>query len=193
MRSSRFALVLLLLGTFACQDSAIVEPEFAASAEKGRIDTNAFPVTVALPFNADVSVWDHSDYTDTRCGGFPVMFLTMKGHGTATHLGSLTTTMTFCVNVLTGTYYNTTGSFIAANGDELFVTIPNGSIVVNTGDDAAYYQTRFDDPGYFVGGTGRFEGATGTWTTNAFVHDGADEWRTDFFPTGTLYLVTAGQ
>lgn len=41
----------------------------------------------------------------------------------------------------------------------------------------------------FTGGTGRFEGASGEAMTNAFVHDGTDEWRTDFFPAGNLILV----
>ena len=50
-------------------------------------------------------------------------------------------------------------------------------------------QTCLNDPIIFTGGSGRFEGAEGMAYTNAFVHDGADEWRTDFFSTGSLTLV----
>ncbi len=143
-------------------------------------------VTVTMPFEADYSVWDHSDYTDNQCGGHPIYFLTMIGEGEILHLGHMTTTMTFCVDVSTGYYYGTVGSFVFDNGDELFFEVPEGQIFPNIGDDADYYQTRFDDDMFFTGGTGRFQTATGDATSNAFVHDGADEWRTDFFSEGTL-------
>jgi len=97
--------------------------------------------------------------------------------------------MTFCCDVTTGYYYNTVGSFVAANGDVLDFTIPEGQIVPNDEDNSAYYQTKFNDPIIFTGGTGRFEGASGMAYTHAYVHDGADEWRTDFFSKGTLILV----
>lgn len=187
------ALLTVLVGSLACQDNSIVEPDPALAAEMGRVAADVDPILVEVPFHAEVSVWDHSDYTDTRCGGYPVFFLTMEGSGTATHLGSITTRMTFCCNVATGEYWGTQGSFVAANGDELFLEIPGGQILLNTGDDADYYRTMFNDPGLFTGGTGRFEGATGAWETNAYVHDdsdgdGPDTWRTDFSPTGRLIL-----
>ncbi len=144
--------------------------------------------TVTVPFKTNLSVWDHSDYTDTRCGLPPVFYLTMIGDGNINHLGKMTTQMNFCVNVSTGYYYNTVGSFVAANGDELFFEIPSGQIFLNEKDNKDYYKTRFDDPIYFTGGTGRFEGATGEATTNAFVHNGTDEWRTDFFSKGYIKL-----
>ena len=71
-------------------------------------DDNALKSTtkkVTVPFKANFSVWDHSDYTDNSCGGDPVFFLTMEGFGPATHLGKMTTTITFCCNIITG-YYN---------------------------------------------------------------------------------------
>jgi len=151
------------------------------------------PKTVKVPFKAKFSVWDKSDYTDNSCGGYPVFFLTMEGHGTTTHLGHITTKMTFCCNVITGEYYNTIGSFVAANGDQLFFEIPVGKIIPNDEDNSAYYQTKFNDPMIFTGGTGRFKGATGSGSTNAYVHDGTDEWRTDFFSTATLTLVKGKQ
>ncbi len=149
--------------------------------------------TVTVPFKANFSVWDHSDNTNNSCGGKPVFFLTMEGFGPATHLGKMTTRMTFCCNTETGYYYNTTGSFVGANGDILFFEIPEGQIIVNEQDNSYYYQTRFNDRIIFTGGTGRFEGATGEAFTNAYVHDGTDEWRTDFFSTGTLTLLKGKQ
>lgn len=147
------------------------------------------PVSVTVPFKADFSVWSKTDYADRRCGAHPLYFLTMEGHGNATHLGKVTVRFTFCCDVSTGAYWGTEATFVAANGDELWLTIPLGQIVPNHGDNSHYYQTRFDDPMPIVGGTGRFQGATGLLTTNAWVHDGADEWRTDVFPEGTLTMV----
>jgi len=149
----------------------------------------------SVPLKADFSVWDHSDYTDPYCGGFPVLFLTMEGDGNITHLGKMTTTMTFCNDVTTGHYYDTDVIFIAANGDELYASIPEGQIVPNEEDNSSYYQAKFNDPMIFTGGTGRFDGASGEALTNAYVHndedgpEGPDVWRIDFFSTGTLVLV----
>jgi len=150
------------------------------------------PVTVTVPFKANFSVWNISDYTDTRCGGYPVFYLTMEGFGNISQLGKTSIKMAFCCNVQTGVYENANCVFVAANGDELYAEIPIGYIVPNEGDNSSYYQTRFNDPMNFTGGTGKFEGASGEATTDAFVHDGEDEWRTDFFSQGFLVL-TKGQ
>ena len=151
--------------------------------------------TVTVPFTkANFSVWDHSNYENNSCGAKPLRFLTMEGFGPATHLGKMTTTITFCCNTETGYYYNTTGSFIGANGDELIFEIPEGHIIPNVGDNSDYYQTKFNDRMIFKGGTGRFDGATGEAFTNAYVHEGPDEWRTDFFfSTGNLILLKGKQ
>jgi len=153
------------------------------------------PVMVSVPFKADFSVWDHSDYTDRSCGESPVYFLTMVGDGQITHLGKMTTRMTFCCDNSTGYYYDTDIIFIAANGDELYASVPEGQIFPNEEDNSSYYQAKFSDPMFFTGGTGRFEGASGEALSNAYVHndedgpEGPDVWRTDFFSTGTLVLV----
>lgn len=152
------------------------------------------PVTVTVPFKADFTVWDKSDYTDISCGEPPVFNLTMEGCGTASHLGEMAARMTFCCNTETGYYYNTTGSLVAANGDELFISIPVGYIVPNEESNSDFYQQRFNDKIFFVGGTGRFKGATGSGWTHSYVHnpDAAitdDVWHTDFFTRGTLTLV----
>ena len=149
---------------------------------------NAEPVMVTVPFKADFSVWDQSDGTDPRCEP-NLVFLTMVGDGNINHIGKMTTRMTFCLDISTLYYYYTEGSFVAANGDELWFEIPVGQIVLNDGDNSSYYQTRFNDPVFFTGGTGRFVGASGEAMTNAYVHDGEDEWRTYFFSTGTLILI----
>lgn len=180
LKTTIFALICLCFLT-TCSKSDVYSDENLS-------DNTLKSKSVTLPFKSSFSVWDHSDYTNNECGGFPVFFVTMEGYGTATHLGQLTTTFTFCCNVETGEYYNTIGKLVAANGDILFIEIPHGNIIPNEGDNSDYYQTRFNDPMIITGGTGRFEGATGSLMTNAFVHDGTDEWRTDLYSSGTITL-----
>jgi len=153
--------------------------------------------TVMVPFKAHFTVWDHSDYSDPACGGAPVFYLTMLGDGNINHMGLITTKMNFCLDGLTGEYWDTECIFVAANGDELYASIPLGIVIPNEGENSDYYSSRFDDDMYFTGGTGRFEGASGSAKTNAFVHDASDVykhkgdevWHTDFFSTGELILV----
>jgi hypothetical protein len=154
-------------------------------------------VKVTVPFKADFTVWDHSDFTDNPCAveGKPwIVFLTMIGEGNINHMGKITTVITFCCNGQTGEYWDTDVIFVAANGDELYATIQTGQILPNEGDNADYYQTYFNDQMIFNGGTGRFEGASGKAMTNAFVHDPDPEdtddvWHTDFFSTGEITLL----
>lgn len=144
--------------------------------------------TVTIPFKANFSVWDESDIPDTRCRGFPNIFLTMNGFGNATHLGKSFINATFCCDVLTGVYQKTLYTFVAANGDEVYGETPLGQIGPNNDVNSSYYQTKFNDTIIITGGTGKFQGAIGIVMSNAYVHDGADEWRTDFFPKGHLIL-----
>lgn len=63
-------------------------------------------------------------------------------------------------------YNNGEGVFIAANGDELYFTI-EGAVLHSDHPD---YNFEFQDPFTFTGGTGRFEGASGSGTTDSFVN-----------------------
>ena len=178
--------LLLIFLAFSCTKEDPIELNHFNS--KLKKDNNK-PVLVSVPFKADFSVWDKSDYTDPSCGGYPVFVASMEGGGNTSHLGKMTVSMSFCVDITTGYYYDTVGTFVAANGDKLFIEIPEGQIIPNDEDNSSYYQTKFNDKMYFIGGTGRFEGASGEAMSNAYVHDGLDEWRTDFFSEGTLILI----
>jgi hypothetical protein len=82
------------------------------------------------------------------------------GGGNATHLGQFTATVTAVVSA-TGT---STGSFnfTAANGDQLFGTIEGTGVLIEPG------VARVTEVATIEGGTGRFEGATGTFTMVRF-------------------------
>ena len=117
------------------------------------------------------------------------------GEGTGTHLGKLTSTFTFCGD---GGFYSGQGYFVAADGDSLFIEIAGQVFVEIPWDPATHYDAYFQDPFSFVGGTGRFEGASGGGMTDSLV----DLWdedtpfpgpiienhRTDHVWTGTLIL-----
>jgi hypothetical protein len=82
--------------------------------------------------------------------------LFLEGGGTGTHLGKFTITLGFCGRG-DGTLDTGTGTFVAANGDLLYITFHGVS-------DGGHPVLHFTSYVSFVGGTGRFEGATGTAT-----------------------------
>jgi hypothetical protein len=120
-----------------------------------------------------------------------------KGEGTATHLGKFTTELFFCGGP--SGYKNGEGTFVAANGDELWFSVPSpgeiGQVLPLPYADPLY-EAYFQDPFTFTGGTGRFVGASGSGYTNSFVDIFVDgdpnqfilEHRTDHEWTGTLQL-----
>ncbi|WP_167611435.1 hypothetical protein [Maribellus sediminis] len=143
---------------------------------------------VTVPFKAEFSVWRAMPPgTGEACddGHFRE---TMMGAGDITHLGEMTTFMTFCVDMATSEYALTElGYFVADNGDTLFIDVPSGQVL--PGSDIDGYVAHFNDTMYFMGGTGRFDGAMGMALTNAYVYVGdGTEFRTDFWSEGHLTL-----
>ena len=114
-----------------------------------------------------------------------------EGGGNGTQLGKFTVTMQFCSGAA-GTYGAGNGTFVAANGDELWIDIAEGLVYPLAGHEL--YEFQFQDPFTFVGGTGRFENASGGGMTNSFVDiftdDGAfiPDHKTDHTWTGTISL-----
>ncbi|WP_340114002.1 hypothetical protein [Maribellus mangrovi] len=151
--------------------------------------------TVTVPFKADFTVWHAAPTGSGEPCDMPnaIFRETMKGSGEITHLGEITTWMTFCVFSDFSYAFTELGYFVAANGDSLFINIPEGQIIPG-GSDLEGYSGYFNDTMYFAGGTGRFEGASGYALTNAYpVFDNSeteeDEFFTDFFSEGILTLV----
>ena len=184
---------IIMLSTCTNSDVVLDDDSLTTTLKKGQDKT----VLVTVPLKAHFSVWNHTDYSDRSCGEKPIFKLTMIGEGNMTHLGKISTTMTFCNNRPTGAYWDTDIVFIAANGDELYASVPEGQIYPNDEYDVNYYAARFNDKMYFTGGTGRFEDASGEGWTNAYVHlptneyrhKGDELWRTDFFSYGNLILI----
>ena len=111
-----------------------------------------------LPFKGTLQAVETLNFTNP-----PIMTSTASGWGNATHLGQYTLSWEVEVNLetITGTG---TGHFVAANGDSLYT--------VGTGQ-----ATPTDEPDVFrvienmiiTGGTGRFAGASGNFTTDRIV------------------------
>ncbi|WP_319591639.1 hypothetical protein [uncultured Draconibacterium sp.] len=143
---------------------------------------------VTVPFKADFSVWRALPPGGGEACDVGYFRETMYGEGDITHLGEITTFMTFCVEQATSMYsFSELGYFVADNGDSLFIDIPAGQVM--GGSDVEGYVAHFNDTMYFMGGTGRFDGAMGKALTNAYVYVGdGTEFRTDFWSHGHLKL-----
>ena len=153
----------------------VVSPERSSddevAARLGRVSG-----AVATPFRARLVTTLADLRPDPSCDP-PTLLNVQEGSGHATHLGSFSAVITFCVDLsdllddgqLTDgeslPYDNGVGTFIAANGDELHVAI-SGAVLPS---DQPGFDLEFMDPFEITGGTGRFAGATGGGTTTARV------------------------
>jgi hypothetical protein len=89
---------------------------------------------------------------------FPFATILNTAEGHATHLGHYTVTGILVINVLSG---SVTGTFTltAANGDILFLTLTGDAPPPSVKETVANVTV--------TGGTGRFEGATGSWVQDS--------------------------
>jgi hypothetical protein len=86
------------------------------------------------------------------------------GSGNSTHLGRITFTYTYELNLSDFSFHGSTHS-IAANGDTLDTEFIGYSLPTGDPDVLASVQLHT-----ITGGTGRFNGATGSYTVNGFYH-----------------------
>jgi hypothetical protein len=106
----------------------------------------------AVPFKGTLQQVESQDVQ------FPILFGEASASGNATHLGRYTMTSEFEINLLTlaGSGF---ADFIAANGDSLFTAV-TGQASPTENPDALVIVETFT----ITGGTGRFAGATGSFT-----------------------------
>ncbi len=122
------------------------------------------------------------DSTGSRCAPPYVVVNTQAGSGSEPTIGNFTTSMTFCVNPNNFEYTDINAVMAAEDGDKLF--LGGGGQVIPTTEPG--YDFEFKDPFTIVGGTGRFEGATGSGMTDSY-HKAAIG-RTDHIWSGTITL-----
>jgi hypothetical protein len=113
----------------------------------------------------------------------PRTFLNVQeGSGSEATVGNFDTRMTFCVDVTTFEYGDTDAVMTAENGDKLYLDV-SGQIFPTT---KPAYDLEFKDPFTIIGGTGKFENATGSGMTESYVNQTTG--RTDHVWTGTITL-----
>jgi len=166
------AIAVLLFSVASCQKD---DASSASNSDKGE---NTLKNDVTRPFSA------HSTGTiafvfseENEC--FPnfaqVQFV---GSGTGTHIGNHTSEWFVCSNQQGGLEGAFTGTITAANGDEIYISQPDPSVF--TIDELGNVTGEFD----IVGGTGRFEDATGHFNTT-----GVDDFANmtfDIYSEGTI-------
>jgi hypothetical protein len=111
----------------------------------------AVAVAAETPFKGTLNAVETSHLV------FPIASVDREGTGTATYLGKYTEHVTLQVNVLT---MSSTGAatFTAANGDTLTASVTGQSTPTSPG------VLSIVEVYTITGGTGRFAGATGTFT-----------------------------
>ena len=118
------------------------------------------PVMVTVPFKADFIGEYQSVLPDPTCTPPQGVRIIVDFEGTGTHLGKFTGNFSFCADA--ESYYGPSVSYmVAANGDILFVSIEGQVIDGREDDHPDYVLSYWRDPFVILGGTGRFEGATG--------------------------------
>ena len=119
---------------------------------------------VTVPFKVDY-IGTYQPFGD-RCAANVIV----DGEGSGTHVGASTVHFDFCVDPTIfgpdSTWYGDSYAYIiAANGDSLFVSVTGAVVQGRLEDHPEYVISYWRDPVEILGGSGRFEGASGTgWT-----------------------------
>ena len=152
----------LLTVVFACADNAPIGPEMSLSPEMSVAQAKGGmgDVVKMVPFKVKGTWWYASDGDASVCdevsGTAAIQFI--EWEGTATHMGKVTGTNINCL----GPGDPMSRPFLAQGGT---ITAANGDMLIAFDDEVTL--TIFPDysfeigPVDFVGGTGRFENATG--------------------------------
>jgi hypothetical protein len=155
-RSLPLTLALTALALVACGTDAPRDP-LAPSAPSLKADRGA-PATAArgaaVPFRGRLEASEETDFASMP--GFALVDL--RGTGTATHLGKYTLEGDFTVNTSTLAGAGTL-TFTAANGDVLTATV-----VAQATPTPGFTGATVVETATITGGTGRFAGATGSFT-----------------------------
>jgi hypothetical protein len=114
--------------------------------------------TQPVPFNGSIQAVEMS------VAQFPTLFVDASGSGNATQLGRFAVTYEVEVNLLNGTAIGS-AHFIAANGDSIFTEFSGQSNQTEDPDFAFIVE-----PNTVTGGTGRFAGATGSFTVERLLN-----------------------
>lgn len=161
--------VSLLIGCEKTEELVVNNSGELKSAELGADKTHETKM-VTVPFKADFL----GEYVNfivgpaSECGDFYGCRVFVDFEGTGTHLGTFFGSFEFCACGPEGEYAPTESYMVAANGDMLIVSCGGQVINGRLEDHPEYVTSYWRDPFVILGGTGRFEGATGSGMTDDF-------------------------
>ena len=138
-------------------DGQFDSQDLIAALQRGTYSLSAAAAEIAIPFKGSIEAIERN--VDFQ---FPIGFQEGSGSGNATHLGRFEMTFEFAVNVLSfygvGSYH-----FTAANGDSIFTRVEGTGTVPDPFSHIVETHT-------ITGGTGRFTGATGSFTLDRILN-----------------------
>lgn len=148
--------------------------------------TKALPLLILLPalaLSTQASAADQPPLKGSEAGTFQMLgpceaggvIIDVTGSGHAAQLGDYGSHYHECLDPATGAVTGGTFTLTAANGDEVFGTFSGQAVPTDTPN-----VIKFDDPGVITGGTGRFEGAGGSFAGSGLANMATGEY------TGTI-------
>lgn len=149
---------LLVLGIALVSLVSVARSALAAPSQETMVTTPDVPTNVnRFPFNGTVQS------TETSVKVFPIMSATATGSGSATQFGSFSTRYQVEINLL-DLSSTESAEFIGTNGDSL-----HAEAVGQATENRTPGMLNLVDIYKITGGTGRFSGASGTFTLNRLV------------------------
>jgi hypothetical protein len=111
------------------------------------------PTGTQVPFKGSLQA------VETYEVDFPTLYVDASGSGNATHLGRYTVSYEVAVDIPTG-HGSASAQFVAANGDTLLAEEGSGQATPTETPNVIMIEEDYT----ITGGTGRFAGATGSFT-----------------------------
>ena len=167
--------VLILLTGCESTDNLEFDNTLNSKLEEVISSKNELDKTITMGFNVVFTgTYDVIAPNSTECGSLPYMVkIVNTGEGSGTYFGKLTSFFEFCVDGRDSSYPN--GHIIAYfeddNGDRLDVSAEGFVLPGRMPGMPSFATSYFKDPFVILGGTGRFEGATGSGMTNDYNSD----------------------
>lgn len=172
MKTCSFIVVLLVAGLFGCQK----EPSMQNEQMQAELKTALTPLfnyhdnavspfdnphlkgkAVERPMKVKSSGTISFNPFSDECPPYGPVRVTIQGAGTATHLGNFSVAIAFCSDG-TSPVEAIIATTTAANGDQMIAQLIGSGPAPEYGPNGSY-QTYL-----IIGGTGRFDGATGHYT-----------------------------
>lgn len=163
-----------MLSTCTNSDDIIDDSSLDATLKKG----NDQPTFVTVPFKANfIGTYTDLIFSDPTCDESYFCRVFVDYTGTATHLGKINGSFEFCAcgpddpatEEADYKYEGGETTFTAANGDKLFLLSEGSRVVVGSLPEHPEYVIEYWRDNFIItGGTGRFEGATGSGTSDDY-------------------------